>query len=220
MDKFFDNFYNHTGFGPAIDPVIPTKSYCDDYKGMLPDQLVEYWQQYGFSGWGKGLFWIVNPLEYKGVLQGWLKGTPLENQDEYNVIARTAFGTLYVWGKNTGHSITILPHYGMLFPNDQTDNILSRGEDRMVKSFFSSKKLESCDFKDEGDKTLFQRSKEKLGQLNHDEMYAFVPALALGGRAELKNLQKVNIIEHLALLTDLGEKRIMQDVNKVLGPVN
>ncbi len=43
-------------------------------------------------------------------------------------------------------------------------------------------------------------------------MYAFVPALALGGVNKLENLQKVKAIEHLNFLAELGEKRIMADI--------
>ncbi|WP_241150818.1 T6SS immunity protein Tdi1 domain-containing protein, partial [Pseudomonas viridiflava] len=38
---------------------------------------------------------------------------------------------------------------------------------------------------------LFELALKKLGPLDPDEMYAFVPALALGGSMELKNLKKV-----------------------------
>lgn len=219
MDKFFDNFYNYKGFGPTIDKVIPSDNLCADYRGILPDQLIAYWQEYGFSGWGDGLLWIVNPRDYDSILKAWLEDTPFEGKDDYHVIARSAFGSLNVWGQKTGASIDIHSSWGMLFPNDQTDKLLRRGSDRVLQSFFSTMSKEEFNLTDEENRPLFDRAKDKLGVLNHDEMYAFVPALALGGKADLKFLQKVNIIEHLAFLADLGEKRIMADVNKVLGPV-
>ncbi len=37
---------------------------------------------------------------------------------------------------------------------------------------------------------LFKPALKSLGPLKSDEMYGFVPALALGGQMELKNLQK------------------------------
>ncbi|MNJ79554.1 hypothetical protein D3C77_776150 [compost metagenome] len=51
---------------------------------------------------------------------------------------------------------------------------------------------------------LFKSALKKLGQLKSDEMYGFVPALALGGAMELKNLQKVKTIEHLEFLSQLS----------------
>lgn len=221
MDKFFDNFYNYEGFGPAINPVKPDTETCDYFKGRLPDQLIEYWQEYGFCGWAEGLFWTVNPLDYTGVLKAWLESTPFESKDEYYVIARTAFGELKIWGRETGESLMIVPQYGQIYPNEtEVEKLKKRGGDQSIRLFFASQDKKYSDFTDESDKPLFDRAKDKLGTLTYDEMYAFVPALALGGRAELKNLQKVSIIEHLAFLADVGEKFIMQDVNKILGPVN
>ena len=51
---------------------------------------------------------------------------------------------------------------------------------------------------------LFQPALDHLGPLKSDEMYGFVPALALGGPMELKNLQRVKLIEHLEFLSQLS----------------
>ena len=40
-------------------------------------------------------------------------------------------------------------------------------------------------------------------------MYGFVPALALGGPATLDHLEKVKAVEHLVLLAQLSELRVM-----------
>ncbi len=45
---------------------------------------------------------------------------------------------------------------------------------------------------------LFELALKKLGPLDSDEMYAFVPALALGGSMELKNLKKVKPLSTLS----------------------
>ena len=218
MDKFFDNFYNYAGFGPSIDVVIPTESFCDDYRGVLPDQLIDYWQQYGFSGWGEGLFWIVNPSEYAPILQAWLEGTSFEDKDDYHVIARTAFGKLLVWSNNCGHCLSIQSLYGLFYPSDESMRIQEKGTDFTLQLFFSSSQKNDFDILSSNESFLFSSAKNQLGRLNSSEIYAFVPALALGGQAKLDNLKKVNALEHLALLADLGEKRIMHDVNQVLGP--
>ena len=51
---------------------------------------------------------------------------------------------------------------------------------------------------------MFTPALAKLGRLKHDEMYGFVPALALGGTSTLANLQKVKAVEHLVLLAQLA----------------
>ncbi|MDP5143334.1 GAD-like domain-containing protein [Rheinheimera baltica] len=217
MNKFFDEFYNFAGFGPAIKAEMSSKEVLSFYKDKLPARLLEYWQEYGFCGWGDGIFWTVNPADYHDVLQTWLQGTEFERReqngiDEYFVIGRGAFGRLFVWGKTSGQSIKINPSYGMLLPTDNTDNLRKRGEERSIELYFANKSKDSMDEKDLDKKNLFDRAMAKLGPLEADEMYAFVPALALGGTNKLENLQKVKIIEHLNFLAELGEKRVMADI--------
>ena len=71
--------------------------------------------------------------------------------------------------------------------------------DISVQSFFISKSREGSDFDD-----MFNSALKTLGPLQPDEMYGFVPALALGGPSDLEHLQKVKTIEHLTFLSQLG----------------
>ncbi|MCG7544964.1 DUF1851 domain-containing protein [Pseudoalteromonas sp. MM17-2] len=217
MNKYFDNFYNFKGFGPAIKATMPTQETLDFFKGKLPDRLLEYWQEYGFCGWGDGIFWLVNPLDYHDILQTWLEGTEFAERekneiDKYYVIGRGAFGDLVVWGKASGQSLDINSNFGMLFPTDSTEDLVEDGETLTVDLFFATMNKTPLDQKDVDEKPLFEQALKKLGPLEADEMYAFVPALALGGVNKLENLKKVKAIEHLNFLAELGEKRIMADI--------
>lgn len=60
----------------------------------------------------------------------------------------------------------------------------------------------------------------KLGPLEVDEMYGFVPTLTIGGAPKLENLQKVKIMEHLTFLADLGEKTEMADIVAMSNALN
>jgi hypothetical protein len=217
MNDFFDNFYNFSKFGPAIksDPV--NQITLDKYKGKLPDRLLEYWQTYGFCGWGGGIFWMVNPDDYTDILSTWLQGTEFEQRslsgvDTYHVIGIGAFGRLFVWGETSGQSIKINTNYGMLLPSDATSDLLEDGGDLTIDLFFSSRRISTMDEEDLDDKPLFKSVLEKLGALANDEMYGFVPALALGGAPIRDNLRVVKKLEHLAFLADLGEKQVMVDI--------
>jgi len=217
MNKFFDRFYNYKGFGPAINSRLPDQETLDFIKGRLPERLIEYWKEYGFCGWGDGIFWLVNPSEYHEILQTWLQGTEFAKREEqgidsYYVIGRSAFGDLIVWGNTSGQSIDINSNFGMIFPTDYSEKLKERGEERTVDLFFATMSKNSLDEKDVDEKLLFERACKKLGPLEFDEMYAFVPALALGGTNKLENLKKVKVIEHLNFLADLGEKRVMADI--------
>jgi len=216
-NKFFDNFYNFKGFGPAIKATMPTQETFEFFKGKLPERLLEYWQEYGFCGWGDGILWLVNPEDYHDILQTWLEDTEFAERekagiDNYYVIGRSSFGKLIVWGKTSGQSITINPSFGMIFPTDGTSDLNEDGEDLTVDLFFAIMRKDALEQQDINEKPLFEQALNKLGMLEADEMYAFVPALALGGVNKLENLQKVKAIEHLNFLVELGEKRIVADI--------
>lgn len=86
MNKFFDNFYTFSGFGPAIKSRLPTTEILDNFENKLPSRLLEYWQEYGFCGWGEGSFWTVNPSEYEEVLKLWIKDTEFEKREGMGLI--------------------------------------------------------------------------------------------------------------------------------------
>jgi len=212
MNRYSNRFYNFEGFGPAIKNQQPSAEILDKYQGKLPNRLLEYWQEYGFCGWGNGIFWTVNPDDYSDILEEWLQGTSFVNKDNYYVVGRTAFGELFVWGEATGQSIKIVSNYSMFFPRDDSDKIKNDGPDMAVDLYFASKSKDSMEEEDFDEDPLFDRALKLLGPLESDEMYAFVPALALGGSPKLENLQKVKILEHLSFLAQLGEKQVMADI--------
>ena len=131
------------------------------------------------------------------MIADWLADTGLCEQDNCHVIARGAFGELYVWGEESGEYLTItscMARYSK-HPPVFTGEEMDFG----VRVFFSSMKREYNDL--EG---LFESALSKLGELDATEMYGLVPALALGGSIELENLEKVKIIEHLEFLSQLS----------------
>lgn len=210
MNRYFQDFYDD--FGPAVTGPAPNQTVLNKYQGKLPDRLLEYWQEYGFSGWAEGLFWLVNPDDYADILATWLAGTLLADKDTYYVIGRSAFGRLIVWGERMGVCLKIHSPYGMIFPKDDSAELEADGSDLTIDLFFASISKETLNTIDEDENPLFERAVAKLGPLNADEMYGFVPALALGGAAKLKNLQIVKTLEHLTFLADLGEKQVMADI--------
>ncbi|WP_064791375.1 GAD-like domain-containing protein [Shewanella woodyi] len=217
MNKFFDNFYNFAGFGPAVKSKQPTAEDLNIFEDKLPARLLEYWQEYGFCGWGEGIFWTVNPDDYKDILTQWLSGTVFEQReldgiDKYYVVGRSAFGKLYIWGETSGASLDIVTNFSMIFPSDQSEKLKTIGAEKLIEKFYSSKRKSNMEEQDLDEHPLFERAMAKLGPLEADEMYGFVPALAIGGAPKLENLQKVKVLEHLTFLADLGEKTVMADI--------
>lgn len=195
MDEDFAGFLND--FGPAFDKQYVPPSSIERYRGKLPDQLLSYWAEHGWCGYANGLFWTVDPQEYDPVLEAWIGDTSFMEQDAYHLIARSAFGELYFWGEKTGDSLGIFAPGSYCIP--RKSRFVGEKMDFGMRLFFGALSRKANDFAD-----MFTPALAKLGRLKHDEMYGFVPALALGGTSTLANLQKVKAVEHLVLLAQLA----------------
>lgn len=199
MDENFEYFLEK--MGPAIDKQHVPPSSIVRYRGKLPDQLLAYWQEHGWCGYADGLFWTVNPQEYEPVVEAWIGDASFMEQDTYHIIARSAFGELYFWGEKTGYALGLFSPYALAMPQSPPITTL----DKEIQMFFGSCDREENDFDD-----LFAPAQKTLGRLKSDEMYGFVPALALGGPSTLEHLQKVKAVEHLMLLAQLEPLRVME----------
>ncbi|MGF6392290.1 GAD-like domain-containing protein [Pseudomonas plecoglossicida] len=194
MDEAFSVFIEEMG-EPIFRQEAPHSS-IDRYEGKLPNKLLEYWSQHGWCGYGEGIFWTVNPQEYEGVVASWLEGSSLEERDTYHLIARSVFGDLYLFGEHTGFSLNITAPISRY----SGSHLKIKTMDKHIQNFFLSMEKDDNDFDD-----LFEPAKKKLGIPGHDEMFAFVPAITLGGRATLEHLEKVKTIEHLMLLSQIAQ---------------
>lgn len=104
-DETFQLFIDE--FGEASQRVNVSPETIEKWRGKLPDQLLTYWHGEGWCSYADGLFWTVDPDEYEDLVDEWLEDSPLAQIDVFHVIARTAFGTLYLCGEKTGRSASI-----------------------------------------------------------------------------------------------------------------
>jgi len=133
MDEDFACFLAE--FGPAIDRRHVPPSTIARYRGKLPNQLLAYWEEYGWCGYGDGLFWTVNPQQYEPALEAWIGETPFMEQDAYHVIARSAFGLLYLWGEKTGDTLRLFAPASCCFTSASDDDV---DRDFEMRVFFGS----------------------------------------------------------------------------------
>jgi len=195
-DEVFTSFLEE--FGGQTDRQEVPLSSIERYRGKLPELLLKYWAEHGWCGYGGGIFWLVNPQEYEGVVASWIRGTQFEKFDPYHLIARSAFGDLYLWGEKTGASLNITS-----ILSKYVDFYSTLGEEQMDKQLQNFLLTRNRGDNNYGE--LFEPVKKKLGTLRHDEMYGFVPALMLGGPDTLEHLEKVKTVEHLILLSHIAE---------------
>lgn len=156
------------------------------YEEILPKKLLQLWREAGWCQYAHGLFQVDNPTNYKDVLEAWLGD---EAESTY-VIGRTAFGDLFLWKNNEIQLLSAV--YSKIF--EVTDNLFI---------FFSSTLCSESYLEKVLNKDIFDQARERLGTPNRDECYAFVPALALGGTASAKNVERVKFKEHSLFLAQL-----------------
>ncbi|STY90974.1 T6SS immunity protein Tdi1 domain-containing protein [Moraxella bovis] len=200
----------------------PTQAFIKTYGDFFPRPLWYLWEQIGFACFDDGGFWLVNPDDYADLLDEILKPTPFYAHDDWYVLGRTAFGELKVMGRYTRSHLTIVLDYIRIFPAIEGNRQLTQRQHAInivvevngaIREIGGEK---SYDLTDIHHTPLFNRCLASYGKLKEDEMYAFVPAIALGGKQLLQNVQKVNIFEYINFITQLEPFEIMMDINRVV----
>lgn len=200
MNPHFDYFMKT--FGPAVDRRDVPPEAINRFKGKLPEQLLQHWAEHGWSGYADGLFWMVNPEDYEPVLDAWLGHTPLVEEDALHIIARGAFGHLLIWGERSGFALRLFAPGAFVVRMNTTTQ--AKDLELAAQMFFSVQKRDVYEFDGR-----FTPAKHQLGRPGPNDMYGFVPALALGGSTDTSQIQKVKAIEHLVMLAQFGELEVM-----------
>jgi hypothetical protein len=217
-DEDFEFFIRN--FGEATKRTAVPAASLEKWRDKLPEQLLTYWQQEGWCEYKDGLFCTVDPDDYEDLVDEWLADTGLDEIDAFHVIARTAFGDLYVCGEKTGCSATIACPINSIaaLPAD----LIAQTKDELdfsVRFFFGDSEPDEFDMEDENGQPLFERARAKLGPLEPNEIYGFEPAIVLGGKIRLDNLVKVNAHVHLTILRQFAEPELPLsgiDIEKLL----
>lgn len=219
MDAGFISFYKDAGFGPINDTTCVPEAAVRYYEYRLPRKLIEYWRYWGWAGFADGLFWLVNPAEYEDVVALWLAGSPFERRDRYHVIARSAFGELFLWGEKTADSLTIQTLFGQIFPADRSDDIgngSAQSMNTLIQEFMATLCRSNLDILDTHDRPLFSPLRERLGILRPDEMYGRAPSFIEHAPYRIEHFARVHAVTHMAQLATVCERYVMQDMGDVL----
>lgn len=168
----------------------PSEETINSFKNILPDQLIQFWIKYGFGEFMDGYLKIVNPNDYQGVLND-----AYNNSDNEIVFGITALGDFMCWDKDAINLVKF--RYGNY-------NIIESGDD--MEWFFNSDLAEDFFVKEELLAKNYSSAKEKLGDLEFDECFGYVPLLGIGGSEKAENLQKVKIKEHISIIAQMMGK--------------
>lgn len=183
--KSFLEKYQPTDTIPAGDEVLAR------YREIVPASLVELWKAHGFGKYNNGIIEIVNPDEYRDTLEMWLG----KKVDNYVPVALGAFGDLFYYRKltETDEDVCVLdPHFRKIH------NIVWSLND-FFNDFLTDEEIMSRNLMG----NMLKEAKERLGELQRNEIYIFTPALAIGGAGKIDGVDKGNAQVHLSLLFQL-----------------
>ncbi|ADG76886.1 GAD-like domain protein OS=Tsukamurella paurometabola (strain ATCC 8368 / DSM / CCUG 35730 /CIP 100753 / JCM 10117 / KCTC 9821 / NBRC 16120 / NCIMB 702349/ NCTC 13040) OX=521096 GN=Tpau_0236 PE=4 SV=1 [Tsukamurella paurometabola] len=190
-----------TTAGPAC-----TQQHLDTYRGVLPNPLLSYWQEYGFSGFGDGIVWLTDPLEWQAtttLITAGITHRPLGTDATYIPILRTAFGKIWFWTPGFGRSLTITPAVGTA-----SCIIQSAPRDLSLQATFATGDRERYDFDPKGfPGGLFEQVLTRCGPLTVDQVYHFTPSIVSDDDpVDISTAQVANIHEWLAAVkTEVGD---------------
>ena len=182
-------------FKPSENLQKPDEDILNFFKEILPNEIINLWEEYGFGDYGNGLIKIINPRDYMNSLYAWLGRI-----DNTRIpIILTAFGDIFYYrkledGKNDISMLDI--HYRKTI-------VCSYSYQAFFEKYIVDKKI----IKNVLRIDLYKKAVKKIGKLNDKDIFFFVPALVLGGKEDIKYIDKGNCIIHQQILLNLINNR-------------
>ena len=161
---------------------------------MLPKEIIDLWEGHGFGEYGDGLIKVVDPREYMNSLYSWLGRKDLSRIP----IIVTAFGDIFYYRKlaNNENDVSMLNiHYRKI---EACGSSYQDFFERYLPDKGVIKKVLRAD--------LYQKAVKKLGKLDYQDIFFFVPALVLGGSEDIKYIEKGNGAVHQMVLLAIENK--------------
>ena len=160
----------------------------EKYKKTLPNELLEIWQEYGMAHLVDGYLRVINPEDYQALLnETYFRGTVSVP------ILTTAFGDIITLEE--GQYIRIVKY------KNGTFDILAWNFNHFLQNledeYFQEKYFQI---------PQYVEAVKRLGKIEHDECFGYVPLLGLGGSEKVENLDKVKTREHIEIISQLVGK--------------
>jgi hypothetical protein len=165
------------------------------YRGLLPDELITIWKTMGFGIYEDGFIQLVNPDEYEFVFDGYV-----DKMYEPSIIwAITALGDMIMWEGRINCTIPNAGNYNTFINIRKcTDRVIGTSMEAFLYLYLGDRDYWR-------DKDYFAAKpyfdiKGKLPALEYGQCYGYVPAIALGGSASVKNLKIVDAKNYIDII--------------------
>lgn len=188
--NLFDEFLKK--FPPDSDLEKPSEEVLDSLSRVLPEELIDFWKNYGFGNYGNGIIKVINPLDYMDSLYTWL------GKEDFSKIPIliTGFGDIIYFRQLSEevNDVCLLDiHYRQI-------NVCAYSFEEFFKDFITDDEI----IEDVLKKDLFMEALQNKGDLTGSEIFCFVPALILGGAEAVEYIDKAEADVHQLLLFTLG----------------
>ena len=156
----------------------------DEYQDQVPSELLQIWQEDGLGTFLNGYLKVINPDDYSELV----KETYFRGEVSIPIFV-TAFGDVITWEKSK--------YVGIIKYNVGNFDIICNGLDLFLRFIDDNYISENFEL------PLYHEAVGKYGELDYTQCFGFVPLLALGGFKDVDHLDKVKILEHLYLISEL-----------------
>lgn len=162
----------------------------EEYRGRVPDELVEVWEQYGYGTFAEGFLRVIDPKLYEAEVGDCIGKT--QGDGIAIPIMVTGLGDLITWEPSLGV-------VGILYREGRIAGLGSK-----FRTFFMLTLMDGAAHLSRTlNWDLFPEAVAAHGELPYDQSFIFVPLLSLGGQAKVENLQKRETIAAIQVAVDL-----------------
>jgi len=176
------------------------------FHGKLPRGLIDLWQEYGLGLWLKGKFQFCLPDSYAPIVAAVLRDDPVFKPHRTHAYGYTAFGELYLWNEDYQNLDINLPRLWGAAMMTQDDWTPGDPDIEIAAHLTGLDRKGAADWHEDSETAspMFEHVRKTRGELALGECYGFVPALLLGGDAKVECVQRLQALEHFAILAQLG----------------
>ena len=165
--------------------VAMNQELVSKYEKILPDEFMNIWRNYGLGSMYNGYIKIINPDEFQELLNE----TYFRGKVSVPILV-TAFGDIITIEEEQYIGMVKYKNgsFGMLAAN------FNRFMQNLTEDYYMKKYFQI---------SQYTEAVKRLGELEHDECFGYVPLLGLGGSEKVDNLDKVKIREHIELISQM-----------------
>ena len=185
MNTYYQGFIE--SFPPSDNLKKPTEETIRKYEGLLPNDLLDLWKDYGFGNYGDGLIKVINPSDYEEV-------AGINNAVDLPLFA-DSFGDIFIYRNIPEQNVKAVGILNVHYRNREFFIVDENCIEQFVGGIDPSMPILRS--------ALFKEAVAKCGELEADEIFFFVPALALGGSEEIKCVEKGNAFVHYEILAQM-----------------